>query len=233
MPVHGGRMRQPVAEDDGQLRPAHRLDERAGILPVEGVHGVGATLEAPPHQAGLEVKRVAASNADRLPGSRGRRLAGWQERRHVGPEGHLGREHRQPRRHRDTGPLQACGRAVVRAMTRVLRSGPHATDGELEQVRREESGARRLAPEHHLALGFLHPGVSLRRDEDDELLQVDVAQNRCGRSRPRRAGGPDASRAAPPMPRRSRTSPAPRARAGPRHRARVDSEENRPLSRPP
>jgi len=179
VPVHRGRVRQPVVEHDRQLRPAHRFEERARVLPVEGVHRVAATLEGAPDDAGLEMKRVAALETHHLSGPRGGRVTRRKEGADVGAKRHLGRKHGEPRRHGHRRPA-GVRRPAVPLAVRLPRpsSRAHASNGELEEIRREQPGTGRLPPQHHLALGLAPSGVALGGDEDDELLQVHVAEHR-------------------------------------------------------
>jgi len=54
----------------------------------------------------------------------------------------------------------------------------HRADRELEQIRREEPGAGRLAPQHHTAGRLTRPPIALGRDQHHELVEIDRAQCR-------------------------------------------------------
>src|SRR5438046_6684408 len=85
VPVYGRRFGQVVGEPYDDLRPSRDLDQRARILPVETVHGIGLSVQAAAYEAGLEPQRVAIVEPQPLSRAPGRRRSDRPVRRGVGP----------------------------------------------------------------------------------------------------------------------------------------------------
>ena len=180
MPVHGGRFGQAVGERHDDLGASRDLDQRPRVLSVEAIHRVGLSVEAAAHPARLEPECVTLGEPHQLSGARERRRSSWQVRRHPGSERHFRWQHGQSGRHGHHGPVQAV-RSTVRVTVRMMaRAGwlPHRANRELEQIRREEPSAGRLAPQHHTAARLARSRVALRCNQHHELFEIHRAECR-------------------------------------------------------
>ena len=211
--------------------PRDRLDQRPGILAVEGEHRVAPALDGPaapgrPRAEACRRPRDAPARAGgrRAPSADGRNGFDLRTQRH------LRRQHREPRWHRNRSPPQAvpfawrCAMVIVAAAGR----GSHSADGELQQVRREQSRARRLSPQHQAVARLAYSSARLRRDEHDELFQIDDAQVVTALARRSRVFASGASRAAPPRQRRCERRPVRPETGGRPRRVSDDGEESLP-----
>ena len=170
MPVDGGRQVEPVGDVDGDRGLLRHLDEGAGILPVEAVHGERAAVDGAPDESGLQIERAAVAEPHHLARPRRRRRLRRRRQERVDGRGEAAeaRHHRHRRMHRRARP-PAGGRR---------RRGVPDHPGQRQQILRLHPHPGRGASQHDAALPRGRRRVRLGGDEYQELVQVDRSERR-------------------------------------------------------
>ena len=170
VPVDGGRQVEPVGDVDGDRGLLRHLDEGAGILPVEAVHGERAAGDGAPDESGLQMERAAVAEPHHLarPRRRRRLRRGRQERVDGRGEAAEARHRRHRRMHRRARPPAGGGR----------RRGVPDHPGQRQQILRLHPHPGRRAPQHDAAPPRRRRRVRLGGDEHQELVEVDRPERR-------------------------------------------------------
>ena len=188
VPVDRGGPGGVVLEVDEDRGVLVHVDQRAGVLAVEAVHHVVASVDGPAHPARDQVERLSVLEAhdagrDRV-GQRFVRGYARQERERLRAQVAEARNHGCLREHRGMGPGRGIGRrpvshrrvvhgAVVHRHRRALAG---AADRNHQVVVGKDPGGRRRPAERQAAGAGLDVRRGLGAHQDHELVEGDGAE---------------------------------------------------------